>query len=49
MNLKGFAKRIFVFLDGLDFGKLVFDIHFVFVGNDGEKAFFIVLDKEVAK
>lgn len=49
VNLKGFAKRIFVFLDGLDFGKLVFDIHFVFVGNDGEKAFFIVLDKEVAK
>jgi hypothetical protein len=49
VNLNGLGKRIFVFLDGFDFDKFVLDIHFVLVGNDGKKAFFIFLDKEVAK
>ena len=49
MNLKGFGERIGVFLDGLDFSKLVFDVHLILVGNDGEQTFLIVLNKEVAE
>lgn len=49
MNLKGFGEGIGVFLDGLDFDKLVFDSHFVLVWDDRQKTFLIVLDKKVAK
>ncbi len=49
MNLKRFGERIGVFLDGLDFSKLVYDFHLIFVGNDGKQTFLIVLDKEVAE
>jgi hypothetical protein len=49
VNLKRFGERIGVFLDGLDFSKLVFDCHLIFVGNDGKQTFLIVLDKEVAE
>jgi hypothetical protein len=49
MNLKRFGERIGVFLDGLNFSKLVFDFHLIFVGNDGKQTFLIVLDKEVAE
>ena len=49
MNFERFCEGIGVFLNGLDFGKFVFDIDFILVGDDGKKAFFIVLDKEVAE
>ncbi len=49
MNFQRFGKRVCVFLYGLDLSEFVSDHNLIFVGNDGQKAFFSVLSKKVAE
>ncbi len=48
VNLKRFAERVEIFLNGLDFSEFVFDVNFILVRNYGKKTFFIVLNIKVA-
>jgi hypothetical protein len=49
MNFQWFFESIAVGLDGLDLGKVVLDVHEVFVADDRNQEFFVVFEERVAE
>ena len=49
MNFQRSCEGIFVDLDGLDLSEFIFDIDFIFVGNDWQKTLLVILEEEVTE